>query len=91
MRIVHPRVVLDAVMYDEVADEIQIGTKHPEGLIMHAAGQFDGEWRVVEVWESEDYAIQFDSESLQPTLKALTGKRAPVDAECTELHNLVTP
>jgi hypothetical protein len=91
MRIVHPHVVTDTVLYDEVADATQIGTKHPLGLIMHAAGEIDGEWRVVEVWDSEKYAKRFDAQSLQPTLKAVTGKRAPLDAECLELHYLVTP
>jgi hypothetical protein len=92
MRIVYPRIVTDAFMYNEFADEIQLATKHPEGLIMHAAGEFDGKWRVVEVWYSEEYAIQFDAERLQPAFKALTGKRAShLDAEYTELHNLITP
>jgi hypothetical protein len=92
MRIVDPRVVTNVGLYDEVASEVQIATEHPEGLIMHAAGEFDDKWLVVEVWESEAYALQFDAERLQPAIKALTGTRAPAPRSSnSELHLLVTP
>ena len=92
MRIVHPRVVTYVGIYDEVASQVQIATDHPEGLIMHAAGEFDGEWLIVEVWDSEQYALQFDAERVQPAIKAVTGTRPPSpQSSNSELHLLVTP
>jgi hypothetical protein len=41
-----------------------------EGLLVHAAGQGEGGFRVVDVWESEDAAAKF-GEVLIPILQAL--------------------
>jgi hypothetical protein len=91
MRIVRPR--SDAATYDAISREVEVATQHPLGLIMHAAGQIDDEWRIVEVWESEAYAASYDAARLRPAIAAVTGEE-PAELppmETCELHQLVTP
>jgi hypothetical protein len=45
-----------------------------EGLLVHAAGQGAGGFRVVDVWESEDAARRF-GETLMPILQEVASKR----------------
>jgi hypothetical protein len=82
-----------ADIYDAVTAELEIETEHPLGLISHAAGELDGVWQIVEVWESEDYADRFDRERLVPAIEAVTGSAPPGDAPTViyDLHQLITP
>jgi len=43
-------------MYDAVNARMGMPEKTPEGLIMHSAGDVDGTWQIVDVWESEEHA-----------------------------------
>jgi hypothetical protein len=92
MRIVRPQVVT-ADIYDAVTAELGIESSHPVGMISHAAGQADGSWQIVEIWESEDYAQRFDRERLIPAIEAVTGGPPPGDAPTIgyPLHQLITP
>ena len=62
-------------------------------LIVHAAGEADGVWHIVEVWDSEAYADAFDRDVLVPAIEAATGRPPPGDAPVVsfDLHQLVTP
>ena len=51
----------------------------PEGLIVHAAGEVDGKWRLVDVWESEAAYERFRDSRLMPAVVAALGQEA-VDA-----------
>ena len=76
MRIVRPQAAVDIETYDAINGELEVETRHPVGLIMHAAGEMDGAWQIVEVWESEEYARRFDAERLEPAIEAVTGPPA---------------
>jgi hypothetical protein len=91
LRIVRPQISAD--LYDAITAGINVTSNHPPGLILHAAGEGDGSWHIVEVWDSEEYARQFDAEILVPAIEAATGGPPPGDAPTVsfELHQLVTP
>jgi hypothetical protein len=58
---------------------------------MHAAGEVDGRWQIVNVWESEEYAEHFDRETLEPTIRDLTGARPDREVTSYEVAHLITP
>lgn len=76
--------------YQAVIDRIDVEHKHPLGLIMHGAGEIDGQVQIAQVWDSVEYARRFEEDELQPALEALG---VPADGVVTtmELHHLVTP
>lgn len=84
---------LTADVYAAVSSALNLHSDHPLGLISHAAGEADGSWHIVEIWESEDFAQQFDRERLLPAIEAVTGGPPPGDAPTVgfELRGLVTP
>ncbi len=88
LRIVNRR--LDWKTYDEINARLDLEHVHPLGLIMHGAAEMDGVVQVAQVWDSEEYARQYDEGILRPALEAVG---APLDAQVTvfELHHLVTP
>ena len=90
IRIVRPPSV-DAEHYDLVGDRLRMVSDPPPGLISHAAGDHGGEWQIVEVWESEDYARRFDDERLTPTIESMGGRPPTSPIESYELHQLITP
>lgn len=92
LRILRPPTVTVQI-YDAVTAELDIASDHPLGLISHAAGEVQGSWQIVEIWESEEYAQRFDVERLVPAIEAVTGSPPPGDAPTIgyELHQLVTP
>jgi len=92
IRIQRPQ-TLTADVYDAVSRELNLERDHPHGLISHAAGEADGSWHIVEVWESEDFAQRFDRERLVPAIEAITGRPPPGNAPTVgfELRGLVTP
>ena len=62
---------------------------------MHCAGDANGTWQIVEVWESEEQNQRFVEERLVPAIIAVAGEGAPSRAEAKvttyELHNVVIP
>jgi hypothetical protein len=38
--------------YRSVVDQMDLGGQMPEGGLFHAAGSYEGGWRVIDVWES---------------------------------------
>ncbi len=92
MRIQRPQ-TLTTDVYDAVASRLNLEINHPLGLISHAAGEVDGTLHIVEIWDSEDVAEQFDREHLVPAIEAVTGSPPPGDSLFVsfELRGLVTP
>jgi hypothetical protein len=84
---------LTADVYDAVSRELNLHSDHPLGLISHAAGEADGSWHIVEIWESASFAEQFDRERLVPAIEAVTGRPPPGTAPTVAFHlrGLVTP
>jgi hypothetical protein len=81
---------VDREMYNAVGITLDLDHDHPLGLIMHGASEVDGMMLVAQVWDSEEYALRFDEDRLEPALRAAG---APLHAEVTifELQHLVTP
>ncbi len=77
--------------YMAVNARVSIETRHPVGLLAHAAGEVDGGWQIVDIWEAEEYAAQFERDVLGPAVEDVTGaeRRAPVISY--ELEQLVLP
>jgi hypothetical protein len=80
-------------MYDAVGEKINIDGDPPAGLIVHTAGEVDGQWQVVDVWESQEDAQRFDTERLGPAIAAVAGEGGPGRPQMTvyEAHNVVRP
>lgn len=92
IRIVRPPMV-DAQTYDAVNAKIDVEAGAPEGLLMHCAGEVDGAWQIVDVWESEKQAQRFDAERLGPAIAEASGQTPPGPPPTTlyELHSLLMP
>ena len=86
IRIVRPPMV-DAQTYDAVNAKLGIEQDLPEGLLMHSAGEVDGGWQIVDVWESEGHAQRFDDERLRPAIAEVSAD-APAQPPPTTLYQL---
>ena len=76
--------------YDKVTAEMgDIGK--PDGLILHLAGEVDGGFRIVDVWDSREQYERFREETLEPAMRRAYGQLpdAPVVFEAMEVHHLV--
>lgn len=59
---------------------------------MHAAGESEGRWQIVNVWESKEYADRFDREILEPAILELTGaENRGREVTGYQVEHLVTP
>jgi hypothetical protein len=93
LRIVQPPMVTPEV-YDAVNAAAKVEESPPEGLLVHTAGDVNGTWQIVDVWESEDHARRFDEDRLTPAIREVTGMdRPPGSPEIAlyELHTLIRP
>jgi len=77
----------DAIVQELVGGKLSALSDWPaEGILVHVAGPYDGGWRVVDVWESEE-ALQAFGEKLGPAIE-----RAGVDVPqptTFPVHNFV--
>jgi hypothetical protein len=80
-------------MYDAVEAKINIDDEPPAGLIVHTAGEVDGVWQVVDVWESEEHGHDFETARLMPAIAEVAGGGTPGRPEMTvyEAHHVVRP
>ena len=80
-------------IYEAVNDKANVATNPPEGLIFHCAGEVEGAWQIIDVWESEEQARSFDEEQLAPAIEAVMGMRPPETPrqQSYELHTVVRP
>jgi hypothetical protein len=82
-------------MYDGVQAAMDIASTPPDGLIFHWAGEIDGKWTVMDVWESRDAYDRFREERLFPAIKQVSGMD-PGDGPMPTItefavHNYVKP
>lgn len=82
-----------AALYDALTAELNLDENPPEGLIMHTAGEVDGDWQVVDVWLTEAHAVRFDRERREPALRKLLGEEGapPMEMRYYQLHSLLLP
>jgi tellurite resistance-related uncharacterized protein len=70
-----------------------IGETLPSGLILHAAGEVDGTWQAVSVWESRAAFEAFRDERVLPAVAATLGEEAaaagPPPAEWFEIKHML--
>ena len=92
IRIMRPP-MLTAEVYEAVNDRAGVSENPPEGLLIHTAGEVDGEWQIVDAWESEEHARRFDEERLAPAIEAVVGSAPPGPPPRTvyELHRVIRP
>lgn len=51
-----------------------IGDERPAGLIMRAAGEIEGRWVAVAVWESQEASDRFVQERIIPAVQDVFGE-----------------
>ncbi len=89
VRIARPPVT--AEVYDAVTAKLDESGGPADGLLLHCAGQVEGGWQIIDVWESREQMERFDSERLTPAIEALRGPMPPggdTSQIVYELHNL---
>lgn len=72
IRITQPP-MLDRETYDAVNAKVGVDENPPEGLLMHSAGEVDGRFQIVDVWESAEHAERFDAERLGAGIREVIG------------------
>jgi hypothetical protein len=92
--------LLTAEVYDEVNVKAGVNSDPPAGLLMHCAGEIDGVFQIIDVWESQEHADRFDNDRLGPAINEVVfaanpGQApppgTPPSATIYELHNLMIP
>jgi heme-degrading monooxygenase HmoA len=79
----------DKDQYEAAVAKVHPPDGLPEGQTIHAAGQADGEWVVVAIWDSKDSWERFRDETLMPGLQETEGAfEAPPEMTGFEVHNL---
>ena len=70
-----------------------LGDEPPKGLIMRAAGEVDGRWKAVSIWESKEAHDRFVEERVIPALRATFGdeivEAGPPPAEWFEIKQMI--
>ena len=50
-----------------------LGDERPAGLILRAAGEVDGRWKAISIWESQEACDQFVQEQVIPAVRQIFG------------------
>jgi hypothetical protein len=70
--------------YDAVIEQMELGGKMPAGGMFHAAGSYEGGWRVIDVWDDIAPFEAFRAEKIGP-LSAAAGM-APPGVRVVQVH-----
>ncbi len=62
--------------YEEIVKALNVDANPPAGLIVHAAGEVNGKWQSVDVWESQADYDRFREERLMPAVIQAMGEEA---------------
>jgi len=81
--------------YERVSQAVGADENPPEGLIVHAAGEANGKWLSVDIWESQAAFERFRDERLMPAARQALGD-AVIDAgpppqESFEVKHIIKP
>jgi hypothetical protein len=57
--------------YDEVVDRMGLNGQMVSGGVTHAAGSYEGGWRVIDVWEDLEHFERFRDEQIIPHTSAV--------------------
>jgi hypothetical protein len=91
IRIAQPPNV-NADTYEKVSAELGVADDPPPGLLLHSAGEVDGKWQIVDVWESEQQARDFYEGRLTQAVESVIGMTPPeAPSSSYELHTVVRP
>jgi hypothetical protein len=60
-------------MYDAVSSEMDVANNPPDGLIFHWAGEVDGKWTTMNIWETREAYDRFREERLFPAIRNVSG------------------
>ncbi len=74
--------------YDKVIDSMDLGGRAAAGGYFHVAGPYEGGWRAVDVWESEETADAFFAQHTQAFMDAGV---PPPNRQVWPVHNTLTP
>jgi len=92
--------MLSSDVYDAVNAKAEVDSDPPAGLLMHCAGEVDGVFQIIDIWESAEHAQRFDSERLGPAINEVVfaanpeqapGPGATPNTSVYELHQLILP
>lgn len=82
-------------LYEGVSAEMDLANDPPEGLIFHWAGEVDGKWTVMDVWEAREAYDRFRAERLFPAIQKVSGMDPASAPQPTitefAVHNHVKP
>jgi heme-degrading monooxygenase HmoA len=79
--------------YEAVNAQMGVEADPPEGLIFHAAWPTEGDWNVIDFWESREHFDRFFEGKLGPAIQEL-GDRAPQGEPYIKefpVHNFIKP
>lgn len=84
---------IGAAEYDAVTEKLDPVGNPPKGMLVHSAGEQDGRFTVVDIWESAEDFQRFAEERLGPAVAEVMGDRAQEAEEprIVELHNVQVP
>lgn len=72
-----------------------LGDFHPDGLILRAAGEVDGRWKAVAIWESREAYDLFVEQQIIPAVRKAFGEDAlasgPPPTEWFEIKQMTVP
>jgi hypothetical protein len=81
-----------AATYEKVNAELGVASDPPPGLLLHSAGEVDGKWQIIDVWESEQQAREFYDGRLTNAVEAVIGMTPPeAPGTSYEAHTVVRP
>jgi quinol monooxygenase YgiN len=67
---------VDQQTYDAVREKT-LQAALGKGMRLHAAGEAEGSWRIIEIWDSRDRLESFMRETLHPAIDEVSGGQAP--------------
>jgi hypothetical protein len=74
---------------------MDIADDPPEGLVFHWAGDVDGKWTIIDVWDSREAYDRFRDERLFPAIQQVSGMDPASSPQPTitefAVHNYVKP
>jgi hypothetical protein len=82
--------------YDAVQGKLGTKENPPAGLILHSAGELEGQFQVFDIWESREQYDQFVEERLRPAMKEAMGEEVynqmpPAQNLEAKIHNYEIP